>query len=656
MQLVQHPEVTNLFSAKYNAVKVVIEVLKDDKKLLCDISISEVHIGQCDISSPVSIGKSYKEFCKKFGNHKDKFSDLSEFNDLFLRIAEKLHNNDYIRESEKIKHELTPEAREFLLSPDLIDRMDLIERNSTRDPLIDSEDDLLIFNLVIISCKTERPITYEHTGGASSGKTFPAEHAVRGFPSSLILDPAGVSGKAMKYDYDYQDPETGYFINKTGGKCIYFREKEDSLDAVKFFKPMMSHDKETLEYKVTGRDSESGGSHVITYVLDGIASFILLSVKHMDDEEMSSRTMKGSPTVTREKTRKIIERTFESDANRDIWRPPKDLPMMHNAMYNLTKSNAINIFAPLIGKIFPKDDMRRARDMNRLRGLIQSCTVLHQYQRCYEIIDEKIIYYSSLEDNLVALILMDKLLESTVLGIPVGTLKIYDIMKDMEDRDVPLNFANIHEAAEASTMRMTMTDLKTHHVDILENHRFIKRKVQATKNRARSYAINKVYDDLSKVPKLTPLFIAEIQKTKQQIIKKWAPVFESITIPPIKQPLNTPRVGSDKLTNVIKHLFGFNYFHKSTIDNVLWKVTDESLKESLFSSEHIFKQEVIDISEQKEIIKHKRQAIKDIKSGKSAKEARKVITDADEELHKQHLEEEKQEREKYDNKVSEDSE
>lgn len=650
MDLIQNREVKDLFHLMHNGTKIVVEVLKGGDRLMCNISIADLPLGKYDLLSAVSIKKAYNLFTSRYGNHKDKFEDVSDFLDLFLRISEKLRNKDFKQEIEVAKHTLTPEAKAFLMAPNLIDKMDNIQRHTTEDPLIDTEDDLLVFNLVIISCKTQKPITYEHTGSASSGKTFPAEHAIRGFPEDMILDPAGVTGTAMKYDYDYQDEESGFFVNNTGEKCIYFREKEDSIDAVKFFKPMMSHDKEKLVYKVTGRDTISGGSQVITYMLDGISSFILLSVKHMDDEEMSSRTMKGSPTVSKDKTHKIIKRTFESDANREIWKPPQELEVMHDAMYNLRKCHTVNIFGPILGKIFPKDEMRRARDMNRLRGLIQACTVLHQYQRCHEIIDSQPVYYSTFEDNLISLILMDRLLESTVLGIPVVTLKLYDIMKSMQTREIPLTFNNIHEHAEANGFRMTMNELKDNHIQTLENHRLIRRKTQATKTKPRSYAINKTYDDISKVPKLTPLFIAEVQKTKTSLLKKYEKVFSNMILPPVKQPINTPKVG-EKLTNVIKYLFGLNYFHTTTKNNVLWKIANESLRESLYSNEHVFKQEIIDISEQKDIIKHKRQAIKNITSGKSAKQYREIITNLDEELHREHLEEERKARELFEQGV-----
>lgn len=84
---------------------------------------------------------------------------------------------------------------------------------------------------------------------------------------------------------------------------------------------------------------------------------------------------------------------------------------------------------------------------------------------------------------------LDKI--NQLLGL-IGFLdKIYDIMKDMESRGVPLNCVNIHEACEASSIRFSMSDLKTH-LDKLENSKFIKRVFQANKNRARSYKIRSV--------------------------------------------------------------------------------------------------------------------------------------------------------------------
>ncbi|MFA5216934.1 hypothetical protein [Sulfuricurvum sp.] len=645
LKIIQSKEIQSLFTCQYNTNKVVVNLLKGGEALKCHLTVNDVILGKYDLLSATSIQKAYKQFSLSFTQHKEKFKDQNEFVDLMLHVGQKIRDQEFEREQTIIQRQLTKEAKEFLSAPDLIDRMDNIERRTTKDPLIYCEEDLLLFNLVIVSCKTPKPITYEHTGPTSSGKTFPAEHAVNGFPKEMIFDPAGVSAKANKYDYDYQDPETGEFVNKTGEKCIYFREKEDSIEAVKFFKPMMSHDKDRLMYKVTGKNQSTGTMETITYVLDGIASFILLSVKHMEDEEMSSRTMKGSPTISREKTNLVITSTFESDAKRQLWKLPAELPVMHDAMFSLKKHEAINIFGPILGKIFPKDEMRRARDMNRLRGLIQACTVLHQYQRCYEIMEDQQVYYSSLEDNIISLLLLDKLLESTMLGIPATTMKIYELMKDLETRDIPLTLNNIHENSDAIGYHQTMDTLKDVHLDTLENHRLIKIKVKATRSKERSYAINQRFEDITKVPKLTPLFIEELQLCYKKIIEEQKEAFSVMKLPEVSLPKNTiqHKTNDEHIKDVIKHMFGFNYFDASTEGNVLWKICLKEMRDLMFSR-HVLDQPAIDTTEEKEIIERKDKAINEIKTGQSAREWHREITPVDEALYQEYVQQQKEKR------------
>ena len=631
MRLIQHNQVKDVYYVNYHTSKIVTTLLKGGESLKCSITISDVILGKYDLNSAGSLGRAYKRFTEQFTQHLEIFADVNDFSNLFLRIGEKLRLGEFVREESEDERVLTLDALDFLKAPDILDRMDRVERLTTKDPLVDCEEDLLLFNLVIVSCKTERPITYEHTGPASSGKTWPARHAVAGFPKDMMFDPAGATDKSMKYNYDYQDPDTKEFVTKTGGKCIYFGESKDNRESVKLFKPMMSHDKERLDYLVTTKDPANGVMQAATYMLDGISSFILIGVQHMDDEEMNSRTMKGSPKVSQRKTERVIEETFEADTERIIWQPPEEMGVMHDAMFHLKKVYTRNIFGTILAKIFPKDDMRRARDMNRLRGLIQACTVLHQYQRPYEVIGDDRLLYSSLEDNLIALLLTDRLLESTILGIPATTIKIYEVMKGMREMDIPLTYNCVHEQVEANRMHMTMDTLKDTHIKVLENHQLIRVKIKGTKNKDRSYNINERYQDIYKVPKLTPMFIEELQNYYKELRKRYKSDFKKMEMPECPEPKTCI---TDSKNGSLEGLFGLRYFHPTCEGNVVWKVSTENMRALLFNDKHILRQKHLDITEQTKTINARKQAIRDIKSNKPSNLS--DVTPLDEELYEEY--------------------
>jgi hypothetical protein len=596
--------------------------------------VDDIIFGKMDLYSATSISKIYNNISKS--NNEQLFDKPSEFIDLMLRIGQKLTENDYQRESNSTNQILSDRAKTLLLAPNLIDRMDSIQRKTTKDILIESEEDLLHYNLVIVSCKTQKPITYEVTGPSATGKTFPAEHAVAGFPQIMVADPAGVTGKAGKYDVDYID-DNGNRINKTGEKCFYFREKDDSLDAVKLFKQFMSHDKEQLTFQVTSKNMVTGENEAINYIMDGIPSFILLSTKHMDDEEMSTRNEKGAPTINENKTTRVVESKFESDTMTTSWKKPRYLDTLHNAMINLRKYQIVNIFADILKRIFPKDDMKRGRDADRLRGRIMACTVLHQYQRCYKQAGDDQLLYSSLEDNLIALILIDKTLESTILGIPQLSLNIFNIMKEMITEDISLTENNIHENIEAKGILMNMDTLKEVHLKTLHNHRFIRLSNTGGRGNRRSYIINDRYMKLFQVPKLTPLFIQELQKSYRKLINKHKDDFVNLNPPECKAPKNTINIESNHTNKIIKFLFGLHYFNKDITNSVMWKITDENIKDMLFNK-HILNQSLIENKEHEEIEKNKVEVKREIISGESAKHWEFL-----DKLAKEHYEEEKKE-------------
>jgi hypothetical protein len=625
MDLIQSNDVSELFSVTYSDCKITINVLSGGDKLHCFITINGLPIGKYDLFSTTSLNKGYKYFVTQFKEPEKYFEDGNQFIDVFLHIGNKLKNQDFVIQHKEQDKAMTDEGKQFLTSSDLIDRMDYIQRRTTEDPLVECYEDILRFNLIIISCKTSRPITYEHTGESSSGKTWPANHAVNGYSSEMVPSPAGMTGKAGKYSWDYHDLEKNEYVNKTGEKCIYFREGQDNREAVEFFKQMMSHDDDRLEFDVPMKNAITGVMETAKFVLDGIASFIILSVVPMDKDEMSTRTMKGSPKVTPKKTEKVITRTFKGDTKIHLWKPPRDLPIMQHAMFCLKKyKRTVNIFASILGDIFPKDSMRRARDMNRLRGFISACTALHQLQRSYQIIDDEDVLFSSFEDNLIALILFDNIFEMTMLGMSEHTIKIYEVMKDMNEMDMELTEKNIHERVEAENIHIKFSTLKENHITVLENHRFIEVKNKGRGKKAREYIINKRVEDLSKTPKLTPLFIKGVQDNFVGLIDGMNDHIKNMIKANVSPPVNVMRKkGAGK--DIINQLFGMNYFHTSKKRNVLWKICDPKMRRMLFKNNHVLKGDEIDVQDMTKLMDEKKKAIDEIMSGESADEFKDLL-------------------------------
>ena len=598
--------------------EISIELLSGTKDTLkVSLSINKSLFGKVDLLNNSQLKSAYEEFCSKIGGYNDYFKDEIQFKDILRGVAKKLREGDYDNEGARNRVEITPAIKSMLAHPTLINYIDEIIRKSSRKGFVREWANLVIAYLSILSTKTDNPINLDLTGTTSVGKSYIVIRATIGFNRDFLDVLIGGSKTGYKYMGKIND-DGKYHVDLTG-KAIVILESSEAEELIRFFKALMSHDTEddTFEMIVTAKNEISGESESRLIVIHGIPSFILLGTVTSDQDEYLSRTLRASPEISKDKTKESVSMGFQKWGSFAKHEKHHDLQNLRDSMSCLEKHSTANIFASIIDEIFPADDMIRNRDRDKLIGLIESITVLHQHQR----LKNNDFLLVSLEDNLIGLMLMDKVLDTTLASVPSVTLKVYEIMNEMESPGsggtiIPLEEELILDRIQ-TTETVSIKSLITlrEHLDRLINHHLIKVKDKGRGNTPRSYSIVS-RSDLSRT-KLAPLFIERVARNIDSIKEKYKDFIDD---------------------DMMDELLKINYFKSENIKTPIWYITPKDMRNKLFGNGNIL--ETIGNESTKEYIKEQKRREKDkedIISGR--KYTDNYIPDEDEyELDKDELE------------------
>ena len=576
---------TKIKPYKLNETDVSFDFLVGTKEnLKVNLTINKSSFGSVDLFNNNQLKKVYQDFCEKFGDNKEYFAGEQQFKDFFTRIAEKVRGGDYELEFAHNSIELNDKIIKLFKHPDLMNRIDDIIRKSSKKGFVREWDNLMTAYCTILSCKTNNPINLDLTGESSVGKSHIVVRACIAFNRDFVDVIIGGSKTAYKYRGELGD-DGKYHVDLTN-KSIVILESSEASDLIKAFKAIMSHDTEddVFEIPVTDKNEITGQREVINIAFHGIPSFIMLGTTISDEMEHITRTLRAEPEVSSGKTKEAVEIGFSKWAKpvKHIVHP--ELKTLRDGMSCLKKYSTFNIFASILSDIFPKDEMGRCRDSFKLIGVIEAITILHQFQR----LKYNDFIAVSLEDNVIGLMLIDKMMDATLAGITQTTLKIYDIMRKMEYPErggevIPLEEPLILERVmidDTITVR-SMDDLKSH-LKVLLNHHLIETKNKGRGNQAKSYRIIK-NQDVEK-QKLAPLFIERVSSNVNKLIDNYRDTLLKCELPELQLPQKT--IISDD--DIIKSIFGMNYFIPENINTPIYFVTPKELRDKLFSKEYIF--------------------------------------------------------------------
>jgi predicted transcriptional regulator len=99
---------------------------------------------------------------------------------------------------------------------------------------------------------------------------------------------------------------------------------------------------------------------------------------------------------------------------------------------------------------FPFNKIRVRRDFPKLLALIKVSAYLHQYQRPRLVLNGQEYVIATFADYNVAYILAGKVFRPTILGLPEGVLRIYDVCKKLNKESMEITSRIVTENCEYS--------------------------------------------------------------------------------------------------------------------------------------------------------------------------------------------------------------
>ena len=484
-----------------NNIDILLLSKKKDK-LKCKVSIDSYSYGTFDLLSDDDIKKLVDKFCELNSDWESKYSHRRNLIKLFEHICFKLRSGEITYIAKKEPKKITTEQLKFLSRPDLMTEIYNVASSAREEPFVGEERNLMIVILNIFSCYLYLPISSDIVGASSSGKTYMVMQGAEIFPKDNIMVIAGATGNTLKYQAAEIDEEGNHIVSMSK-KCIIVLEKEENLEFVKSLKTLQSHDAKELPHFTPTKDEVSGGWKTIKFLLSGFPSCIIISCKDPKEKEEISRNLLLS-TFSSEQT---IENRLRSQEQMDLepWKfePSKKLKSTKELFNHMRRYRIINPFISAIREFFPKDGDQRTRDLKKVRGIIKSITLLHQYQRCKKIINGKEYLISSLYDNIIGLVLMDDVLKSTFYGIPKTTMEILLTMKNIKQ---PITIDKVFRAIRVRGMSILKSDLKNIHLFTLVDSGMVEK-------RKEKYILTANFESFDTYSDLLPAFLENAGKS-----------------------------------------------------------------------------------------------------------------------------------------------
>ncbi|MHA1287793.1 MAG: BlaI/MecI/CopY family transcriptional regulator [Candidatus Thorarchaeota archaeon] len=402
------------------AVKIQIFGLDLKEAILV---VNGINLGEMDITKSDVVAYAVDRVQKDLGVNKD------DLKDLLTTIVKKIEKGQFDVRHKK-KEEMHPSSLHVLQDPKLIQRLYEVETRSVENEMVEAERDSILVNLTIASSMCDVPNTLMFTGPSGVGKTVVAVHCASAWPESVVIDVAGSTAKAFRYasnvvtEDEDGNPQKIVNLNR---QCLLFYETSENKDAILAFKPMMSRDRNKLEYLIA--DKVDGKRQMVKHIFMGTPSFILLGTEQILEEEIQTRTLKASPESNEQKTKKIIKSIFQQDLVVGSKLHP-ELDLIRKSLEHLEQIKTINPFALVLEKIFPTEESRFARSAHKLRSLIFGSVVLHQFQRPYVIHEGEKYYVATLEDNLLGVVMFNEYYRSELYGLAPDVLKVIEVIRE----------------------------------------------------------------------------------------------------------------------------------------------------------------------------------------------------------------------------------
>ena len=316
--------------------------------------------------------------------------------------------------------ELTPtekaEALAFLQSPNLIQ-----EIGAAFDVcgLVGEDANRLAAYLACTSRKLDKPLAVIIQSTSAAGKSTLMEAVLAMFPQEERVKYSAMTGQSL------------FYLGETNlkNKILAIVEEEGAEKASYALKLLQSEGELTIAS--TGKDPTTGRMETQEYHVEGPVMIFLTTTAVEIDEELLNRCLILAVDESREQTARIHTLQRKARTLEGLrWKKHKAarLALLRNVQRLLQPLDVMNPFADDL--TFTADRTRTRRDHEKYLTLIESITLLHQYQRPTEQDAESGAFIRvTLDDIALANRLAPELLGRSLDELPPQTRRVLDAIK-----------------------------------------------------------------------------------------------------------------------------------------------------------------------------------------------------------------------------------
>lgn len=283
-------------------------------------------------------------------------------------------------------------------------------------------------------------------GESSSGKSYLMHHVLSYFPEERVIWLTRSTTHGLEYFCKDKD---------LTGHILAIEEAPGFRDAQASIRPIFSE----KGLKIVTAQALGGGK-VVSEVLEikGCPAFVTTSVSPVIDEQMSTRVWILSTDESQEQTKRILKH----EARKGKFPEQAGMEEKRAIMEALKELKPVKVLIPYADAIeFPSKKVRVRRDFPKLLTLIKVSAYLHQYQRPRIVLDGKEYVVATFSDYHIAHTLASKVLRPTLLGLPRGVLRVYDVCKKLSQDSEEITSRSVTEGCDysQSTVRKYLEQL-----------------------------------------------------------------------------------------------------------------------------------------------------------------------------------------------------
>lgn len=284
-----------------------------------------------------------------------------------------------------------------------------------------------ILLLTGISSYAEEPQNIFIEGRSSTGKTYNATEIYDLFPKDDVWYIGNMTPKSFIYDSYEWNEERGKRIVNMENRILVFLEPPERR-TYELLRPLLSHDKEEIEYKATNSDKMKTESIIIK----GYPASIFCSSKVEYIEDLATRGTTITPEIEPEKwddaNQYIGEINTKPWKKQNIEEKRQNLEKIIKSIRSAIIKHNLSAIVPYGGKLAETYESTKARDMRdfpRLLNFIKQSALFHCFQRPIIDMDGQKYVIAMERDYEIAGSIFLRTFEASQLGVPEDVLNFY---------------------------------------------------------------------------------------------------------------------------------------------------------------------------------------------------------------------------------------